>query len=167
MAITEFYILTEADPWENLLTEADEKLITAYVPAVGSATKLIVALQSLSVAGVRNALAYPPESLNTADLPAGFPALPSARLNEWTVSCREYNRITEVQYVVCYQPVGQSTNLENYPEIVFLMDTLTAALDALDGDTANFIDYTLQATTYAVAGNDYWAIVANVTARNV
>lgn len=131
------------------------------------------AVQGLTPQGVRRIYAEPPRQVNTAELPVSFPLMPSGSLGEKSVSCYSTNKTRSIGYVVCLEPVGQGTQPQNYALLATTMDHLETALDtleksqdAVDG-VANFIEYDISAVIFTIAGTDYWAIEATVSARDI
>lgn len=131
----------------------------------------IAAIQALTVTGVTRHYDEPPTSLNTADLPAAFPLMPSGALGEKSLSCWASNKTRSMGYVVAIEPVGQDTQASNYGKLAAVMDNMEAAFDGLEksqgGSLANFIEYEMAAEIFEVSGKAYWAIVATVNARDV
>lgn len=124
----------------------------------------LAAIQAISVTGVAHHYDYPPLSLNTGDLPAAFPLMPSGAMGEWITSCIATNKTRAIAFVVCVEPVGQDLQPMNYAKLAALMDNLETALDALT--VSNFIEYEISTTAeFDVAGINYWAIVANISSR--
>jgi hypothetical protein len=125
----------------------------------------ITAIQGMTVTGVNKHFKQPPTSIVAADLPVAFPLMPSGSLAERLVSCRDNNKIRSIGYVICIEAVGLDIQSIKYSKIGGLLDALETALDGLT--IANFIDYSLTAVGgYEVAGNTYWAIMAEITARS-
>ena len=131
----------------------------------------LAAIQAMTVTGVTRHYDQPPLSLNTADLPAAFPLMPGGALGGRTVTCIAKDKARSIDFVVCLEAVGQGTQTQNYGLLAAAMDNLETALDALGvpggGSVANFIEYDIEAQIFAVAEQAYWAIVAQVTARDV
>lgn len=135
------------------------------MPSTPNNAAFVSAMQGLSITGVTRHYDEPPASVNTADLPAAFPMLPSGTLGERLTTCINDSKTRSMQFVIIIEAVGQGTQAQNYARIAALMDNLETALDALT--TANFTDYEITAnTTVAVAGNEFWSIVADVTMRS-
>lgn len=129
------------------------------------------AIQALTVTGVTTHFDQPPLSLSTAQLPAAFPLMPGGALGDKSVSCWAQNKTRNIGFVVCIEAVGQGTQVQNYARLAGVMDNVESALDGLEksqgGSLANFIEYSIDADIFEVAGNAFWAIVAQVTARDV
>ena len=136
------------------------------MPSPPSNATFVAAIQAMTVAGVNKHFDYPPQSIVAADLPVAFPLMPSGILGERVMSCIDGNKTRAIGYVICVEAVGLDVQSLNYGKLAELMDNLETALDALT--IANFIDYEISATAgYAVAGNTYWAIVAEIRGRSV
>lgn len=125
----------------------------------------LAAIQAISVTGVTKHYDYPPLSLNTGDLPAAFPLLPTAGQREPLATCMPLSKTRNIGFVICVEALGQDVQELNYGKLAPLLDYLETALDALT--IANFIEYDITTTTeFAVAGNNYWTIVADIRARS-
>lgn len=126
----------------------------------------LAAIQGMTVTGVKKHYNHPPPSLVEADLPAAFPLMPSASLGEWAMSCIASNKSRGIGYVICVAPLTKPTQPINYGQLAGLMDALETKLDALT--VMEFIDYEITTTTeFAVAGINYWSIVATVSGRDM
>ena len=126
----------------------------------------VTALTGMTITGTTRRYTYPPESVETADLPAWFVQLPGGEMPGWTVSCTNRNKTRSAQVIIVTEPVAQGTNSQNFGALPALMDALENALDALT--VYNFMQYDLSAAaTVEIAGIVYWAIVANVRGRDV
>jgi hypothetical protein len=131
----------------------------------------LTAVQGLTVTGVTRHYDEPPRQIHTAELPVAFPMMPAGGLGEKLLSCFDTNKTRRIQFVVCLEAVGQGTQPQNYGLLAAAMDNLETALDGLEksqgGTLANFIEYEISAEIFEVAGNTYWAIVADLSARDV
>ena len=133
--------------------------------------QFLTAFQGFTIPGVK-VKNEPPRAINTADLPVGFPMLPRAELGGTTFSCLANNKTRSMQFVICLEAAGQGTQTQNYALLAPMLDSLESELDGLGfaggGTTAIWIDYTIvSGTVVDVAGVEYWAVVADVTARDV
>lgn len=132
---------------------------------VTSFTTLASELSSMSVAGVTRQYSEPPLSLNTADLPASWPMLPSGD-DEELVFCGHGgfpNRNLDMVYA--FEAVGQSRQIENYAGTLTLIDAVETALCGLPNNfSKRGIAWTLNISIVAVAEITYWAVVASVAA---
>ncbi len=123
----------------------------------------LTAIQGLSITGV-NELTTPPESIDTTNLPIGFPNLPTGGRPELLMSCHGNNKARSIQYIVIVEATGQDTIANNYGQLAALMDNIETELDGLVPGTVNFIEY--EATTsgnFPVGESEYWAIVYDIT----
>lgn len=126
----------------------------------------IAAIQGMTVAGVTRHYDEPPLSLNTADLPAAFPELPTGSRVEPVSTCIPDAKVRTMGFVIALEPVGQSTNKTTYATIAGMLDNLETALDALDTGMV-FTEYAITVlSSYLVAGTEYWALDATITGRN-
>lgn len=125
----------------------------------------VTAIQGMTITGVNKHFDEPPTSIFEGDLPVAFPMMPSGSLGERVVSCVNNNKVRNISFVICVEAVGLDIQSIKYAKLAPMMDYLETALDALT--IANFIDYSISATGgYQVAGNTYWALVADITARH-
>ncbi len=132
--------------------------MTTYTGYVG-------ALADMVVTGVRRRYAWPPAAINSSDLPAQWPQLPSGdeqllmhgtdNGGDLTLSC---------QLVVALAPVAQNTQEANFTDTVTMLDNLTIALRALADAAFGPLTWTIQMGSVSVAGHDYWAVLATVKA---
>jgi len=138
---------------------------------VATNAAFLAAIQALIVSGVTTHFDEPPRALSTAQLPAAFPLMPSGAMGEKVLSCWSQNKTRSIGFVIAIEAVGQGTQPQNYARLAALMDNLETALDGLEksqgGTLANFIEYDIAAEIFEVAGNDYWSVVATVSARDV
>jgi len=125
------------------------------------------ALENMTVSGVTVHKGYPPASIQPSDLPLAFLELPSAGLGEYVVSCMLNNKTRSMRYVICLEAAGLGTQEANYDLIASAMDNLETALDTALSTTANFYTYEMEVGSYAVANNNYWAIITTVSIRSV
>jgi len=128
----------------------------------------VAAMQAMTVTGVTRHYDEPPASVNTADFPIAFPAMPSGERGELITSCASNSKVRTMGYVIITEATGQSTQATKYGALAALMDNLETAMDALTipagGTLGNFIEYTVETTgNYPLGDNDFWAIVAEVT----
>lgn len=131
----------------------------------------LTAVQAIAVSGVTRAYDEPPNSLNTADLPASFPMLPSGGIGEKLVSCWSQNEFRTIRFAIAIEPTGQSTQATKYGQLAALMDSAGDAFKALErsqgGTLAVFVEYDIEAAIITIAGNDYWGIVSEIRARDI
>ena len=126
----------------------------------------LAGIQAMIVTDVNRHYNEPPESISTADMPCAFPVMPGGGLGERVVSCVTQNKTRAIQYIVILGPTAQNTNASNYNELAEMMDNLEDAIDTLN--EMNWYDYTLTTTgNFLIGGVAHWAIVADITGRNV
>jgi len=124
----------------------------------------LAAIQGATVTGVTRHYDYPPESLDTADLPAAFPIWPSANFLDMPTSCVDTGKTRSIGFIVCTEASGQATSKLKYAQFAALMDNIEAALATALSTIEYF--YTYDMTTlpnYPVGDNTYWAIATTVT----
>lgn len=124
------------------------------------------ALAGLTISGVTRKLTSPPAALSTADLPTQWVQLPTIT-DEGTRTMAQHGQlwaINTAQLVVAYDAVGQSTQAANWSATLTMMDSVHNAL-AGSGSTLGRgrLTYIIRQAIVNVAGNDYWAVVAEVT----
>jgi len=127
-----------------------------------TALQAITALSAMSVTGVTRVYAYPPTSLNNADLPAMWVQLPTMDSGRPLVlsAASGWPRLT-VDVIIAVEPVGTGTQAANFAAQVTLLDALDAALAATDIGKAR-PDWRITAGGVTIAGNDFWALRAEV-----
>jgi len=127
-------------------------------------TQFVSALAALPVSGVVTRLAYPPASINASDLPMLFVQMP--RGNDAPIvfdAAVTWPRL-RADVVIVVEPVGQSRTAESFSLSVAMMDALSAVLPAADlGLTRP--EWTIRQDNVEIAGNVYWAVVAEVEVR--
>lgn len=132
--------------------------ITSYV-------KFTDNVAMLPIVGVVRQYDEPPLSLNTTDLPASWPMLPTG-IETPLAFCRSGAAFPgfNLDLVVAYEAVGQSRQIENFSGALVLMDAVACALreSTLAKSGTSF---TIRMDIVAVAGVAYWAIIANITAN--
>ena len=131
----------------------------------------VTALQGMTVTGVTRHYDEPPASVTTADLPAAFPAMPTGEKGEYLTSCVALTKVRTMQYIILMEATGQSTQAVKYGALAAQMDNLETALEALEkptGTLSNFVEYTITTTgDFLLGEHAYWAIVADVTSREM
>lgn len=133
--------------------------------------EFVTALQGMTVTGVQRHYDEPPAQVTTADLPAAFPTMPEGEKGEYITSCVALTKVRRMSYVILMEATGQSTQAVKYGDLAAVMDNLETALQNLErptGTLSNFVDYVITTTgNYPVGDQDYWAIVAEVTSREM
>jgi hypothetical protein len=122
-------------------------------------------LEALAIAGVNKRYTQgPPQSLNTADMPAQWVQFP--RSNEGTITSFVGNggwATMIAELVIALEAVGQNTGPENFDAAVDMMDNITTVLRANDcGITMSKVRWNLVLTVRAVAGVNYWVVIATL-----
>lgn len=85
-------------------------------------------LTGMSVTGVTRVYTEPPRSLNTADLPAMWPQLPTAENSSVTLTHASGLRQATVDLIIAVEPYQQSTNNANFSATITLLDNIETAL---------------------------------------
>ena len=126
----------------------------------------LTAVQGWTVSGVTRHYDEPPQSLQTADLPAAWPMLPSGEMLGDVSTCADgKNKTRSIELVIAIEPVGQGTNPTNYGQIAALADAIETTLDA-DSTFIFPLEYSIASGIRPVAGNNYWTISAQITGRD-
>lgn len=126
-------------------------------------------LAGLTVTGVTRAYTYPPRAVETADLPAMFPRIPSGTEGPMTVKDHGGNPEITCELVILYEAVEQNTQPTNFTNTLTQLDNLNTALrGAPVGKNTGAIGtgpltWTIQHTQVERGDRDYWAVVATVT----
>lgn len=118
---------------------------------------------ALTVAGVTRYYDNPPDSLNTADLPAAWPFLFTGTNGDFMYSCSALNQAFTMTYDIVTEPVAQSNIGPNYQLIVDIADAALTALQAMT--VMNFITFDMAIMTITIAGINYWGLRCNVTGQ--
>lgn len=122
-------------------------------------------LEALVITGVtRQFETGRPDALNTDDLPAQWVQFP--RSSEGRPTTFEGNGgwpTMRAELVIAVEAVGQNTGMANFDAAVDMMDNITTTLRANDcGITKSKVTWALTLTIRAVAGVDYWVIIAGI-----
>ena len=126
---------------------------------------MVDAIISLDLVSVKKVYNAPPESNNTADLPALWPMLPSIATNDREIACVNTQNEITVSMMIAVQPYGQDVQSGRFDLAIKLGDELRDALDAWNYSL--WVDYDISVSSDIVgSATGYWGIVANITARN-
>lgn len=123
----------------------------------------VTALTGLTITGVTRRYTQPPASLNTADLPAQYPMLPSGDERPITMgqggmpgAGQETQRI---DLIIAYEPVAQNTNVNNFSGLLTLMDNARTAIKAMSRPTRGALSWSMRMGIATLAGVEYWVLV--------
>jgi len=119
-------------------------------------------LSGMSVTGVTRKYTEPPRSLNTADLPAMWPQLPTAENSSVTLTHISGLRQASVDLIIAVEPYQQSTNNANFAATIALIDNVETALVT---NAASFdIDrWTIrQGILEITEGSAFWILIVTV-----
>jgi hypothetical protein len=128
-------------------------------------TEFITGLSGMGVAGVARYLAYPPASINASDLPLLFIQLPRGEDGAITFDGGVTWPKLRAEVVVVIEPVGQARSPESFAACLTMMDSLSAALAAAQNITKSKLTWSIRQDGVEVAGNTYWAVVAEVEGK--
>jgi hypothetical protein len=127
------------------------------------------ALAALTVTGVTRKFANPPAAVDTADLPALWPGLPSGTEPLMTFATGSGTSggwpAMRCDLIVALEPVGQNTQAANYAATVAMLDNLSSTLRGNHigrGPMTWAITANVQIN---VSGNLYWAVIATIEIR--
>jgi len=123
------------------------------------------AIAALTVTGVTRKFTYPPASVETADLPCSYPALPRSIEDGWTFTGGGGWPAMFCDLVILLEPVGQNTQSANYAALIAMVDNLLTALRAASIGRAKInweITTNVQVQVHDAA---YWAIITTIEAR--
>jgi hypothetical protein len=130
--------------------------------AITTYTAYVAALATATVTGVTRQFTAPPAKLDTADLPASWPMLPSGTEGKMTFCSQGGWPQMTVDMIYALEPVGQSTGAANFTGTLALLDNLDTALRALRvGKSALTWNTSLQIVQ--IGNTAFWAVVANIT----
>jgi len=113
--------------------------------------------------GVQRVFDAPPDALNTADLPAMWPQLPSADDAALTFA-GGYWPTWRVEVVVALDAVGQSTQAQIFSSAVDMLDTWMTTLETIDA-AASRLALSMRVSVVEVAGTAFWAVVCDIEAE--
>ncbi len=116
-----------------------------------------------SVPSVVTVLTEPPLSLNTADLPVSW-SQPPISIEETQIPFCDGSGFPAFtgQFVVAFEPVGQSRMPENYSGTIALADEILTAFRSTR-ITKSALSRTITLENIPVAEIMYWAVVTTVT----
>lgn len=125
-------------------------------------TEYAAMLASLPVTGVVKAYNAPPTQINTAQLPAQWPRLPSGETQIATMTGAAGLPSLTCDLVVAVEAYGQNSQPTNYAKALTIIDALQAALtaEALDGVVDS---WAMRLEVEGIGDVGYWVIVATVT----
>jgi len=115
------------------------------------------------VTGVPRYYDNPPDSLNTADLPAAFPFLFTGTNGDFMYSCTALNEAYTMTYDIITEPVAQSNIGPNYQLVVDIADAAMTAIRAMT--VMNFITFDMSIITITIGGIAYWGLRTAVTGQ--
>ena len=122
------------------------------------------ALEALVITGVNRRYTQGPPvgSPAPADCPAQYVRYPGS--DEIAIVFGEQGGwpTLRAELVVLVRAVGQDMGGENFDDTVDMMDNIATALRGASCITKSKLRWSLRQTIDTVAGQDYWAVVANV-----
>src|SRR3972149_5468494 len=124
-------------------------------------------VSTLSVSGVAREFTAPPQSLNTADLPASFPRGFRRRQRPMTFGTHGGWPEMGLDFFIAGEPVAQNNPAPNYALIQTMADALDVALAAAAplAIGKGILTWEIRGgdVIIDVAGIAYWAIMATIT----
>lgn len=127
--------------------------------------RFVELLAGVNVAGVVRKYGHPPDALSTSDLPALWVQSPHSTEAPLVFRHGEGLPVARAQVVVAISAVGQSVNADNFKLALQTMDALADALRRTTGIGRGPLNWTIRPVVVEVAGNGYWAVVADVEGR--
>jgi hypothetical protein len=125
-------------------------------------TEFAATLAGLQVTGIRKAHMSPPTQLNTAQLPAMWPRLPSGESTVVAMAGDLDLPVLRCDLVIAVEPWAQNTQPANYGRALALLDALQVALT--DESAEGTVDsWTVRIGGEAIGETAFWAIIATVT----
>jgi len=127
----------------------------------------VAAIAALDIDTIQRTYTYPPEALNTADLPASWVQLPVGDEPRMTLGFEGGWPTFRVQHVVAVEAVAQDRQKENFTTTVAMMDKISDALRALGplDVCRGGIWWGMKVAVTTVAGIDYWAVATDIEGR--
>jgi len=128
------------------------------------------ALEALDISGVNRQYDQGPPiaQVGVADCPFQYVRYPGSD-EERAIVFGEQGGYYEMHadLVVCVEPVGQNVGPENFDDTVDMMDAVQTALQGMGCITDSKSAWNLKQTIDTVAGQEYWAVVAQVRGYSV
>ena len=128
------------------------------------------ALEALSISGVNRQYTQGPPigAPGTADCPFQYVRYPGSE-EESAIVFGEQGGYYELhaELVICIEPVGQNTAFENFDDTVDMMDAVQTTLQAMGCITDSKSAWSLRQTIDTVAGQEYWAVVAQIRGYSI
>ena len=124
----------------------------------------VSALSGLSITGVTRMYAFPPESVNNADLPIAYVRLPESSNEAISLTSATGTDAVMGELVVLVRADNLSMNTTNFAAMVTLIDNINAALKTAAAASNRFDRWTIRQESALVGDAGYWAIVASVEA---
>ena len=123
-------------------------------------------LEALSITGVVRRYIHGPPSGATAvpDLPALFIAYPQiSAAGKLVFGQQGGTGELQAQLTILVEPVAQNYQARNYDKAVEMADSLEAALIEMACSVGGVAGWSIRVTEFVVAGQSYWAVLADVT----
>lgn len=134
-------------------------------PPANTYANFVSALAALEVSGVNRRYAYPPGSIE--NLPASFPMLPAGDEAPLTFGASGGNLTMRCQFIVVYKAQAQGKPEDDYPAVVALLDSLSAALRAAVGTICKGkLTWTARVGEASLGNVAYWAVIADVSGQS-
>ena len=126
------------------------------------------ALEALDITGVNRQYTQGPPTAQVADCPFQYVRYPGSEEEHAIVFGEQGGRYElHAELVVCVEPVGQNVAPENFDDTVDMMDAVQAALQGASCITDSKLRWSLRQTIDTVAGQEYWAVVAQVRGYSI
>lgn len=121
------------------------------------------ALDDLVISGVGTTYEGPPDTLNTADLPAKWVDISDVDEQPWTADGGGgWPRLT-LSIMIAYGPIGQGLDgIQNFADTITAMDNTLDALRGLDVSKSK-PSWNLRRVAITVGGVAYWGLEVEIT----
>jgi len=122
-------------------------------------------LEALTISGVHRPFVQgtPSKAPDTGDLPATFIHLPLiAGASKLVLGSQGGKGVLQAQLIILVEPVVQNQQGANFDATVDMADALEEALVAAGCAIGGNLGWMIRVTNWAVAGEMYWAVVADM-----
>lgn len=126
-------------------------------------TGFLSTLAGLSITGVSEQ-ATPPQQINSASLPIGYPRLPTSESDMAVFSGGDGLRRVSCEYVILVSPATLSRNSTNHGAAATAMDNLHSALETEMAANQQIDGWAMRMEIEGIGDAAYWAVVATVEA---
>ena len=126
-------------------------------------TTFMATLAGLSITGVTEK-ATPPQQINVADLPVGYPRLPTSGAGMISFGGNDGLRSVSCDYVILIQPIPLNRNSTNHAAAATAMDNLHSALVTEMAANQQIDSWTMHMDVEGIGEIEYWSVIATIDA---